>query len=81
MDPEPTHHLPPELQAKLIEAKRWHEEREALETAIGAYGGIAERNQEDRDTSDRTGAAILADVVEIMDREWGFVESLPRTAP
>jgi len=81
MDREPTHHLSREFQDKLTEAKNWYDERGALEEAIGAYGGIAERNQEDRDALDRYGASLLAEIIEMVDQEWGFATPLPRAAP
>lgn len=72
MEPEPTHPLSEELVAKLIEAKGWHERRATLEANISTHGGPADRNQEDRDLSDREGALILNDIIQIIDHDWGF---------
>lgn len=71
-DAEPTHLMPEELADKLVEAKKWYDERNELEETIARVGGIAERNQEDRDDSDRNGALILAEVVETIGKTWGF---------
>lgn len=72
MDTEPTHALPQELERKLIEAKGWYDQRGALEATIRQHGGIAERNQTDRDDLDREAAGLLEAIVEIIDETWGF---------
>lgn len=69
---EPTHMIPPDLEAKLIDAKDWYDRRVALEQAIQASPGIAERNQEDRDGIDREAAPILEEIVEIIENTWGY---------
>lgn len=69
---EPTHAIPPQLEKALIEGKRWYDRREQLEQTIRTFGGIAQRNQEDRDAIDREAASILADVVEAIEETWGF---------
>lgn len=71
-DAEPTHSIPPQLEKALIEGKRWYDRREQLEQTIRTFGGIAQRNQEDRDAIDREAASILADVVEAIEETWGF---------
>lgn len=71
-DAEPTHLIPKELADKLVEAKKWYNERRELEETIARVGGIAERNQADRDDSDSHGALILAEVVETIEETWGF---------
>ena len=69
-----THNVPRELQAKLAEAKKWYDRRQSLEEMCGhASGpGSAQRNQEDRDASDRLGGWILEEVVELCEGIWGF---------
>jgi hypothetical protein len=71
---EPTHALPSKLVAKLVEAKDWYDRREQLDRAIRTYGGIAERNQEDRDENSREAAPLLEEIVEIIDETWGFAK-------
>jgi hypothetical protein len=71
---EPTHALPTQLVAKLVEAKDWYDEQERLDTTIRTYGGIAQRNQEDRDEIARQAAPILEAIVEIIDETWGFAK-------
>lgn len=63
---EPTHALPPELVKKLIEAKAWYDQ------------GLDGMTGEEVDRSNRKGADILMDIVEIIDRTWGFAEPLPK---
>ncbi len=65
-------HFPPALERRLVEAKKWYDERLELEQAISRHGGNAQRNQEDRDEIDRRAAAVLADIVELCERTWGF---------
>lgn len=74
---EPTHTIPPDLEAKLIEAKVWYDRRVRLDGAIRTYGGIAERNQEDRDENDREAAPLLAEIVEIIEQTWGYGRAVP----
>lgn len=62
---EPPSAIPAEFVAKMREAKQWYDDRTDLEAAIERHRGIAERNQEDRDASDRVGAAILDELVEM----------------
>lgn len=69
-DAEPTHAIPRELEAKLVEAKQWYDRREDLEAAIRSTGGFAQRNQEDRDVSDREAAGVLAEIVEVIGETW-----------
>jgi hypothetical protein len=71
-DEEPTHALPKELQDKLVEAKEWYDRREELEEVIRRCVGIAQRNEADRDALRGEAELILAEVVEIIDRTWGF---------
>lgn len=72
MDPEPTHHLSPELPAKLTEAKDWYDQHVvAMETLTA----------DKFEASSLKGTDLLLDVIEIMDREWGFAQPLPGTAP
>lgn len=71
-DEEPTHALPKELKAKLLEAKDWYDRWEELEEAIRRSRGIAQRNEDDRDAFRGEGALILLDIVEIIDETWGF---------
>lgn len=71
-EPEPTHAIPPKLEAKLVEAEEWYDRRQDLEDTIRRVGGIAQRNQEDRDELDREGARLLEEIVEIIDETWGF---------
>jgi hypothetical protein len=75
-DEEPTHHISKELEQKLVEAKEWYDRRARLEFVIRTYGGSAQRNQEDRDESDREGASLLTEIVEIVDETWGFEKPL-----
>lgn len=70
-DEEPTHTVPAALERKLVEAKEWRDRRVELEETIARVGGIAERNQADRDDLDREGARLLEEVVEIIDETWG----------
>lgn len=72
MNQELTHRIPQEIQNKLVEAKKWYEEREELERVIRQYGGSAQRNQEDRDISDRAASGLLCDIVELVGSVWGF---------
>jgi phage regulator Rha-like protein len=82
MEPASIHHISKELETKLMEAKGWYEDRQELEDAIRRHPGYAERNQEDRDASDRAAALILLDVVEITEKDWGFGPGvLPRPMP
>lgn len=71
---EPTHALPKELVAKLAEAREWNNRRTELDEAIMRSNGpgAAQRNQDDRDASDRLGALILEEIVEIIEGTWGF---------
>lgn len=69
---EPAHSIPPRLEKALIEGKRWYDRREQLEQTIQTFGGIAERNQADREVLDLEAASILADVVEAIEETWGF---------
>lgn len=69
---EPTHPIPKELEGKLTEAKQWYDCREDLEATIRSTGGFAERNQEDRDASDREAAGVLAEIIEVIDETWGW---------
>lgn len=64
--------LPPELEKKLVEAKAWYDRRVELEETIQRCGGIAERNQEDRDGIDREAASILEEIVEAVQQTWGY---------
>lgn len=70
--------FPPSLESKLAEAVQWHDERIALESQILASrgNGAAQRNQEDLDASDRTGGALLLEIMEEMDEVWGFGRNL-----
>lgn len=68
----PTHAIPPVLEEKLIEAKEWYDRRVELERTIRATGGIAERNQEDRDEIDREAAPLLEEIVEAIESTWGY---------
>lgn len=71
-DSKPTHSVPKALVEKLVEAKDWYDRREALEEAILASPGYAERNQEDRDALDREAAPLLAEIIQIINETWGF---------
>lgn len=71
-DAEPTHALPPELVESLLKASDWYNRRYDLERTIRTYGGIAERNQADLDDNAREAAPLLEEIVEIIDRTWGF---------
>lgn len=72
--------FPPSLEAKLGEAIKWYDERVELERQIAAssghVNGCAERNQEDRDALDRTGGALLMEIMEEMEDAWGFAAVL-----
>jgi hypothetical protein len=69
---EPTHHIGPELTRLLVLAKDWYDRRVQLEETIRVFGGNAQRNQEDRDDIDREAAGHLGDIVEEIERVWGF---------
>ena len=75
-----THSIPRELQAKFVEAKKWYDERCALEDTIRRSSGLgsAQRNQDDWDESDRIGALLLDDVVELCNEAWGFAIELEK---
>ncbi len=75
-----THNIPHELQRKLAEAEKWYARRQALEQMIGRSSGpgSAQRNQEDRDDSDRLGALILEEIVELCEDTWGFGPELEK---
>jgi hypothetical protein len=73
---EPTHAIPPDRVAKLVEAKEWYDRRLALEETIRKWGGSAQRNQEDRDAIDREAATILEEIVEVIEETWGFARPL-----
>lgn len=65
MTHEPTHHLPPELQAKLAEAKTWYDKRQQMINAnfpdSAAWSdSVAE------------GCNLLSEIVQLCDQEWGF---------
>lgn len=68
--------FPPSLTGKLAEAARWYTGRAELERQIafsaGSVNGSAQRNQDDRDESDREGASLLLEIVEEMEDAWGF---------
>jgi hypothetical protein len=67
-----THRISKALEEKLVEAKGWYDRRAALIAGIRLCGGIAERNQEDRDAIDREAASILEEIVEEIEQTWGF---------
>lgn len=69
---EPTHAIPPRLEKALIEGKRWYDRRVELDNVIRTYGGIAERNQADREVLDREAASILEEIVEAVEESWGW---------
>lgn len=68
--------FPPSLTEKLVEAARWYHRRATLERQIASSwhsaNGSAQRNQDDRDASDREGACLLLEIVEEMEDAWGF---------
>lgn len=73
--------FPPSLEAQLAEAVRWYDERALLERQIAASGhltGSAQRNQEDRDESDRAGGTLLLGIMEEMIDAWGVGDALRR---
>lgn len=72
MDQEPTHHLSPQLQALLVKAKDWYDEHTP---------GLEAMSSDEIETSSLKGADLLMDIVEVMDREWGFAQPLPGDAP
>lgn len=76
---EPTHPIPEELEAKLVEAKQWYDRLLKLEFAIRTKPGIAERNQSDRDDMAREGASLMEEIVEIIDVTWGWGPKADRT--
>lgn len=67
-----TNGIPKELEAKLVEAKDWNYRHEQLKETIRLHGGSAQRNQEDLDRFDGEAREILEDIVEIVERTWGF---------
>lgn len=69
---EGTNDIPKPVEVALVKAREWHDDRVALERAIAKHGGIAQRNQDDLDSSDRSGAALLIDIVEAVNSTWGF---------
>lgn len=75
--------FPKVLEDKLVEAKKWCDERSAMEAAIrnSSGPGSAQRNQDDWDESDRAGALMLDDIVELIDEAWGWGLDLGKDAP
>lgn len=67
MDHEPTHHIPVALQKKLVEAKKWRDQRQVL---------IDDGYTDPAAWSDNVsnGVLLLAEIIDMMDREWGFAE-------
>lgn len=65
MDHEPTHHIPPELQAKLAEAKAWYDKRQEMVDANFPDAGAWTDSVAD-------GCELLAGIVEMCDKAWGF---------
>lgn len=72
----PVRSFPASLERKLVDAVRWYRERADLERNIAATAGrlnsSAERNQRDRDESDREGGTLLLELVEEMTDAWGI---------
>lgn len=66
MDHEPTHHLPDELQRKLVKAKEWYDQRD-----------LDAMTSDQAQASDRQGAYLMMDVIEIIEQTWGFAKPLP----
>ncbi len=68
--------FPPSLERALVQAAQWYEERVELEQQIARsaahVNGCGGRNQEDRDESDRSGGALLLEIMEEMKEAWGF---------
>lgn len=63
--------FPPALETKLVEVKAWYDEHAELER-LCRLGGSAQRNQDDLDASDRVGACLLREIIEMVDEAWGF---------
>jgi hypothetical protein len=62
---EPTHHIPKELQDKLVEAKEWRDKRQELVDA-----GYTDASAWSNNVSE--GVLLLAEIVDMVDAEWGF---------
>jgi hypothetical protein len=60
------------LEAALVQAKNWYDEREQLEEVIRRRGGSAQRNGDDRDAIERAAAPILVEIVEAVQATWGY---------
>ncbi len=69
-DNEPTHSIPVEVERALVRAKEWYDREPAL--ATGTRAGL------EREDWDREAISFLQDIVEAIDRTWGFAESFPR---
>lgn len=67
-----TNGIPRKLEEALLVAKDWYDRRVELERSIQGAGGIAQRNQEDRDEIDREAAVYLEEIVEAVVNTWDF---------
>lgn len=68
-----TNGIPEELENKLLEAKKWYDQH---------AHGLESWNSNEIEASSLKGADLLMDIVEAIDRTWGFAPGpLPRTAP
>jgi hypothetical protein len=65
MDSEPTHHIPPKLQRKLVEAKGWRDKRQKMIDAD--YPDASAWSD-----SVTEGNILLAEIVDMCDEAWGF---------
>ena len=64
MTSQGTNGLPKELENALVRAKGWYDK----------YGDLDALTDEEREISASKGADILADIVEAVDRTWGFAQ-------
>jgi hypothetical protein len=65
-EPEATHHLPDTLTSKLIEAKGWYDRCPAS----------APSDDEERARWGAEGTVLMMDVVEIVEKTWGYAVEL-----
>jgi len=71
-DAEPTHAIPKELEAKLVAARRWYNNRQ-VQVAAGIPDSRAWMD------SDLEGLHLLGEIVEIIDETWGWGPKADRT--
>lgn len=69
-----THNIPRELQQKLVEAKKWYDEREAIPLGYGM--SLTPR----WDDSDQDAIPLLQEIVELCDEAWGFAMELEKSS-